>query len=373
MPLSDLTVVEFAGLGPVPFAGVVLAGLGANIIRVDRPGGPAIPDPMIGAVGRGKRSIALDLKQPAGIEVALRLVSGADVLLEGYRPGVMERLGLSPDVCLAANPDLIYGRMTGWGSDGPYASMAGHDINYIALTGALHAIGDVDRMAPPLNLVGDGGGAMFLVAGVLAALHDRVRSGGTVVHSAIVDGAASLMSPFYELSAIGLWEDRRDSNILDGGAPFYTTYTTSDGKSMAVGALEPHFYAKLLEGLELDAVELPAQKDRSGWPQLRQAIGDRFAMRSRAEWTTVFEDTDACVTPVLALSEAPDHPHNAQRAVFGGRDGRRLPNPTPRIGNDPSTPLTESVEPGADTAAVLVELGLGPAEITSLLESGAVA
>jgi alpha-methylacyl-CoA racemase len=373
MPLSDLNVVEFAGLGPVPFAGMVLAGLGANILRVDRPGGPASPDPMIGAVGRGKRSIALDLKQPAAIEVALQLVGWSDVLLEGFRPGVMERLGLGPDVCLTTNPDLIYGRMTGWGSDGPYSTMAGHDINYIALTGALHAIGDADRMAPPLNLVGDGGGAMFLVAGVLAALHDRPRSGGTVVHSAIVDGAASLMSPIYELSAIGLWEDRRDSNILDGGAPFYTTYTTSDGESMAVGAIEPHFYAKLLAGLGLDAVDLPAQNDRSGWPELLQTIGDRFATRTRAEWTMVFEDTDACVTPVLALSEAPDHPHNTQRAVFGGRGGRRLPNPTPRIENEPTTPLTESVEPGADTAAVLVELGLGLDEIASLMDSGAVA
>ena len=373
MPLSDVTVIEFAGLGPVPFAGMVLAGLGADVIRVDRPGGPTIPDPMIGAVGRGKRSIALDLKQPAAIDVVLKLVGRSDVLLEGFRPGVMERLGLGSEDCFDKNPGLVYGRMTGWGSDGPYASMAGHDINYIALTGALHAIGDADRMAPPLNLVGDGGGAMFLVAGVLAALHDRARSGGTVVHSAIVDGAASLMSPFYELSAIGLWEDRRDSNILDGGAPFYTTYTTSDGESMAVGALEPHFYAKLLEGLGLDAVDLPAQNDRSGWPELRQTIGSRFATRNRAEWTTVFEDTDACVTPVLALSEAPDHPHNAQRAVFGGRGGHRLPNPTPRIGNDPTLPLTESVEPGADTAAVLFELGLGPDEIASLSESGAVA
>ena len=248
MPLSDVTVVEFAGLGPVPFAGMVLAGLGANVIRVDRPGGPAIPDPMVGAVGRGKRSIALNLKQPAATDVALRLVGRSDVLLEGFRPGVMERLGLGPAECLAANRDLVYGRMTGWGQDGPYSTMAGHDINYIGMAGALHTIGDADRAIPPLNLVGDGGGAMFLVAGVLAALHDRERSGGTVVNSAILDGAASLMSPFYELLAVGLWEDRRDENLLDGGAPFYTTYTTSDGGSMAVGALEPHFYAALLRG-----------------------------------------------------------------------------------------------------------------------------
>ncbi len=260
MPLDDLCVIELAGLGPVPFAGMILAGLGAGVIRVDRPGGPPIPDPMIGAVGRGKRSIALDLKKPEGVDILLRLVADADVLLEGYRPGVVERLGISPDDCLDVNPDLVYGRMTGWGADGPYASMAGHDINYIGLSGALHAIGEPERPAPPLNLVGDnGGGAMYLVAGVLAAIHDRERSGGTVVHAAMVEGAASLMAPFYAMAAGGLWEDRRDANLLDGGAPFYTTYRTRDGKWMAVGPLEPLFYAEMLTGLCLDPAELPGQ------------------------------------------------------------------------------------------------------------------
>lgn len=371
MPLRDVTVVEFAGLGPVPFAGMVLAGLGANVIRVDRPGGPAIPDPMVGAVGRGKRSIALNLKHPAAIDVALQIVGRSDVLLEGFRPGVMERLGLGPGECSVANPDLVYGRMTGWGQDGPYSTMAGHDINYISLAGALHSIGGPDRPIPPLNLVGDGGGAMFLVAGVLAALHDRGRSGGTVVNSAILDGTASLMSPFYELLAIGRWEDRRGENLLDGGAPFYTTYTTSDGGSMAVGALEPHFYAALLSGLELDAANLPSQYDQAGWPELREIIGARFATRTRKEWTAVFDGTDACATPVLALSEAPEHPHNSERQVFDGPAGHPLPNPSPRFDDRHAVPLGDNPEPGADTAAILTELGRGPDEIMMLQESGA--
>ena len=371
MPLSDVTVVEFAGLGPVPFAGMVLAGLGANIIRVDRPGGPAIPDPMVGAVGRGKRSIALDLKQPAAVDVALQLVGRSDVLLEGFRPGVMERLGLGPEECLTANPDLVYGRMTGWGQNGPYSTMAGHDINYIGLAGALHTIGDADRAAPPLNLVGDGGGAMFLVAGVLAALHDRERSGGTVVNSAILDGAASLMSPFYELLAIDLWEDRRGGNLLDGGAPFYTTYTTRDGGTMAVGALEPHFYTELLNGLELDAADLPNQHDQAGWPELREIIGAQFATRTREEWTAVFDGTDACTTPVLALSEAPNHPHNVERSLFDGPADHRLPSRSPRFESTPDAQLGGNVEPGANTTTILGELGWDTQDINALLRSGA--
>ena len=373
MPLSDVTVLEFAGLGPVPFAGMVLAGLGANVIRVDRPGGPPVPDPMVGAVGRSKRSIALDLKSEAAIEVILRLVAEADVLLEGHRPGVMERLGIGPDACLAVNPLVIYGRMTGWGSDGPYAHMAGHDINYIGLSGALHAIGDADRIAPPLNLVGDnGGGAMYLVAGVLAALHDRDRSGGTVVEAAMVDGSASLMSPFYEMAAIGLWKDRRDRNFLDGHAPFYTTYKTSDGGWMAVGPLEPAFYATMLDGLGLDPEHLPSQYDRNGWPELRDSIGAVFAQRTRAEWEEVFAGTDACVTPVLSLAEAPQHLHNVARGVFCGPDGHRLPSPAPRIGGRLPQELGPVSEPGADTLGILSELGLDAAEIEALRRSGIV-
>lgn len=372
MPLHSVSVVEFAGLGPVPFAGMVLAGLGADVVRIDRPGGPAIPDPMVGALGRGKRSIVLDLKLTPAVETALRLVGEADILLEGFRPGVMERLGLGPDVCFAANPALVYGRMTGWGPDGPYASMAGHDINYTGLSGALHAVGEAHRIAPPLNLVGDGGGALFLVAGVLAALCDRDRSGGTVVNAAILDGAAALMAPFYEMTGSGLWEDRRDANLLDGHAPFYTTYETSDGRWMAVGSLEPPFFTQLLEGLGLDPAGLPEQYDRSGWSKLRRILADAFSAGTQAEWTAVFDGTDACVTPVLSLSEAPDHPHNASRAVFDRQHDHRLPNPTPRVGSGAVRALGPNPQPGADTDDVLAEAGLDRVAVDELRASGAV-
>ncbi len=371
MSLSDVTVLEFAGLGPVPFAGMVLAGLGADVMRIDRPGGPAIPDPMVGAVGRGKRSIALDLKQPEAVDAALRLVGHSDILLEGFRPGVMERLGIGPEACLATNPALIYGRMTGWGPDGPYAAMAGHDINYTGLSGALHAVGDAGRIAPPLNLVGDGGGAMFLVAGVLAAFSDRHRSGGTVVNAAILDGAAALMAPFYEMAGSGVWDDHRDANILDGYAPFYTTYETRDRRWMAVGPLEPHFYARLLDGLGLDSAALPAQYDRAGWPELRRRFSEAFSTRTQAEWMVKFEGTDACVTPVLSLSEAPDHPQNVARTVFDQRDDRRLPSATPRIGSNDPRDLGPNPAPGADTYEILTALGLDPAQIDELRSRGA--
>jgi len=373
MPLDGLTVVELAGQGPVPFAGMILAGLGADVILVDRPGGSPIPDPMVGAVGRGKRSIALDLKMSEGVNVLLALVADADVLLEGYRPGVVERLGIGPDHCLEVNPDLVYGRMTGWGADGPYASMAGHDINYIGLSGALHAIGGTERPVPPLNLVGDnGGGAMYLVAGVLAAIHDRERSGGTVVHAAMVEGAASLMAPFYEMAAGGLWEDRREVNLLDGSAPFYTTYETSDGKWMAVGPLEPKFYAELLGGLDIDPAGLPDQYDRDRWPELWRRLADAFAERTRAEWEDVFTGTDACATPVLSLTEAPAHPHNVARRVFGGPADHRLPNPTPRIGGREPATLADAPGIGADTDDVLSRLGYEDARIRELRDLGVV-
>lgn len=372
MPLSDVTVVEFAGLGPSPFAGMVLAGLGASVIRVDRPGGPPIPDPMSGALGRGKRSIALNLKHSADVDVALSIVRGSDVLLEGFRPGVMERLGLGPEECLAANPLIVYGRMTGWGTEGPYAAMAGHDINFIGMTGALHAIGPADRSVPPLNLVGDGGGALFLVAGVLAALHDRERSGGTVVHSAIVDGATSLMGPFYEMAALGRWQDRRESNLLDGAAPFYTTYATSDGRAMAVGALEPHFYAALLEGLGLDPADLPAQHDLSRWRELREILAAAFVSRSRDEWTAVFDGTDACTTPVLSMGEAQEHPQNAERGAFEGPADHRLPATTPRFDGQPGRVLEPTREPGADTEAILAEFGLSSDSDVASSDDGAV-
>lgn len=352
---------------------MILAGLGADVILVDRPGGHPISDPMFGAVGRGKRSIALDLKRAEGVEVLRALVADADILLEGYRPGVVERLGIGPDDCMRANPDLVYGRMTGWGADGPYASMAGHDINYVGLSGALHAIGGDERPVPPLNLVGDnGGGALYLVAGVLAAIHDRERSGGSVVDAAMIEGSASLMAPFYEMAAVGLWEDRREANLLDGSAPFYTTYQTSDGKWMAVGPLEPQFYAEMLSGLGIEASEIPDQYDRDRWPELRRTFAAAFAERTRAEWEDVFEGTDACVTPVLSLTEAPEHPQNVARRVFEGPADHRLPNPTPRIdGNNPSV-LADAPTVGADTTGILSRLGFDDARIQALRDLGAV-
>ena len=369
-PLDRLTVIELAGLGPVPFSGMILAGLGADVIRVDRIGGPSAPDLFDGALGRGKRSIALDLKTPEAVDIVLGLVAGANVLLEGYRPGVVERLGVGPDDCLAANPDLVYGRMTGWGADGPFASMAGHDINYTGLSGALHAIGSSEQPIPPLNLVADnGGGAMYLVAGVLAAIHDRDRSGGAGVDASMIEGAASLMAPFYEMSANGLWEDHRDANLLDGNAPFYTTYRTSDDRWMAVGPLEPVFYAKLLSGLELDPAELPGQYDKGRWPELRRSIANAFAKRTRVEWESVFDGTDACVTPVLSIAEAPEHRQNIARQVFGGRADHRLPNPTPRIdGGDP--PALDDAPPiGDDTGEILIQLGYADDRIQALRDA----
>jgi alpha-methylacyl-CoA racemase len=372
-PLEGVRVIELAGLGPVPFAGMVLAGMGADVVVVDRIGGPPIPDVMIGAVGRGKRSVAIDLKHPDGARTVLRLVEGADVLVEGFRPGVAERLGLGPDDCLGVNDDLIYGRMTGWGNSGPYAAMAGHDINYIGLVGALHTIGDEDASIPPLNLVGDyGGGAMYLVAGVLAALLDRETGGGRVVEAAMVDGAASLMSPFYAMYGTGLWTEDRGENLLDGGAPFYTTYVTGDDKQVAVGALEPRFYSALLDGLGLSEDDLPDRLDRSRWPELRRNLGDAFMTRTRDEWEAVFAGTDACVTPVLGLDEAPRHPANAERRVFTDAGGFPLPVPAPRFG-DPVVELGKAPGPGEDTDEVLVQAGLTADEIDRLRGDGAVA
>ena len=371
-PLEDLRVIEVAGIGPVPFAAMLLAELGADIVRVDRtrPGG--MIDPMVGAVGRGRRSVAVDLKQPAGVEVVLRLAETTDVLIEGFRPGVTERLGFGPDACFERNPRLVYGRMTGWGRDGPYRTMAGHDINYIGLVGALHAVGEADRPIPPLNLVGDyGGGALFLVSGILAALVDRDRSGGVVVDTAMMDGAASLMSPIYQMKASGLWEDDRARNLLDGGAPFYRTYRTSDGEWMAVGALEPAFYAALLRGLRLSDADLPGQLERDGWPVIEAAFTDAFSARTRAEWEATFAGTDACVTPVLSLDEAPGHPHNVARGVFESSSGATLPTSAFRATAPGS--LVPTRVPGADTDQILTEAGYSADAIATLRENETIA
>lgn len=336
-PLAGLKVVELAGIGPGPHAAMILADLGADVVRVDRPSGglelgvPDFPDPTL----RGRRRVAANLKEPGGKETVLRLVEQADVLLEGFRPGVTERLGVGPEECLARNPKLVYARMTGWGQEGPMAQRAGHDINYISLTGALHAIGRKgERPVPPLNLVGDfGGGSMLLVIGVMSALWEAQRSGrGQVVDAAMVDGVAMLNQMFWGLLAQKVWIDEPDSNLLDGHAPFYDTYTCADGRHVAVGAIEPQFYAAMLSGLGLaDEASLPGQHDRDGWPELRTRLTEVFASRSRDEWAAVFEGTDACVTPVLAFGEAAAHPHLAARQTIVESNGVSQAAPAPRF------------------------------------------
>jgi alpha-methylacyl-CoA racemase len=345
-PLAGLKVVELAGIGPGPHAAMVLGDLGAEVVRIDRPsGGLALGTSGADPTLRGRRRVAADLKDPAGVEAVLRLVEHADVLLEGYRPGVTERLGVGPDDCHARNPRLVYARMTGWGQDGPMAPRAGHDINYISLTGALHAIGRAgERPVPPLNLVGDfGGGSMLLVVGVLAALWEAQRSGrGQVVDAAMVDGASLLSQMVWGMLGQGLWTDGREENLLDGHAPFYDTYTCADGRYVAVGALEPQFYAALLTGLGVDAGELPAQYDRAGWPALRARFTEVFASRTRDEWAARFDGTDACVTPVLAFGEAAAHPHLAARGTIVDNDGA-----PPRAAPAPRFSRTTTTVPGA--------------------------
>jgi len=377
-PLAGVTVMEMAGLGPAPFCGMVLADLGADVVRVDRAGklvGGHTPSTRHDLHNRGKRSIGVDLKTDAGVEVVTRLAAAGDALIEGYRPGVMERLGVGPAHCLAANPRLVYGRMTGFGQEGPYASMAGHDIDYIALSGALHAIGPEDAPVPPLNLVGDfGGGGLLLAVGVLAALvHASATGVGQVVDAAMIDGSALLTTSHHGHLAEGWWQDRRRSNLLDGGAPFYSVYPTADDGHVAVGALEPHFFATLLEGLDLDPDSVPAQTDRGGWEEMRRLFADRFVSESRDHWSQRFADTDACVVPVLSFGEAPDHPHNRSRGTFVTVEGVTQPGPAPRFSDTPGEIRSGPVAPGADTDAVLAVLGYSEAEVGRLRASGAVA
>jgi crotonobetainyl-CoA:carnitine CoA-transferase CaiB-like acyl-CoA transferase len=380
-PLDGVRVIEIASLAPAPFGCMIMSDLGADVLRVERPAScrPDLPEP-VDPLTRGRSSIGLNLKDPAGIELLLRLIENADVLVEGFRPGVTERLGFGPEICAARNPGLIYARMTGWGQDGPLASTAGHDIDYIGVSGALHPIGRAgERPVPPLNLIGDfGGGGMLLAVGVLAALVERQRSGlGQVVDAAMVDGSALLSSFIYGLRARGAWRDERGVNLLDGGAPFYDTYTTSDGKYVAVGAIEPQFYAALLKGLGLEGAELPAQLDPSGWPALRRQFTAIFAQRTRDDWTAVFEGTDACVAPVLSAAEAPTHPHNAARGVFTDVGGLTQPAPAPRFGRTPADQPAPPVRPGANTNALLGTeesgLGLTSDEIANLRAQGVVA
>ena len=375
-PLAGVRVVELAGIGPSPFAAMLLADLGADVVRIDRPGEASLPVPLppeLDLLRRGRPSVSLDLKHPDGLATALALVERADVLVEGYRPGVAERLGLGPDECLARNPRLVYGRMTGWGQDGPLAQAAGHDIGYVAITGALHAIGRAGGPPQvPVNLVGDfGGGALYLVVGVLAALLEARTSGrGQVVDAAIVDGTAHLSALVVGLVSAGLWSDQRGTNLLDTGAPFYDVYETSDGGFVAVGPLEPAFYAELLRLLEItDAA--PDRLDPRQWPVLRALLAETFGRRTRDEWTALFEGSDACVEPVLSYVEAPTHPHLAARGTYVEHHGMVQPAPAPRFSRTPARLGTPPSTPGADTRTALAAWGIEG--VDALLASGAAA
>lgn len=368
-PLTGVRVVELAGIGPGPFAAMVLADLGADVVRVDRPGGSGLAiDPQYDLTNRNKRSVLIDLKAEGAAEDILALVERADILIEGNRPGVAERLGVGPTECLARNPRLVYGRMTGWGQQGPLAERAGHDIAYIAVTGALGMIGKPDEPpAIPANILGDyAGGSLYLVIGVLAALqHARSEGGqGQVVDAAIVDGTAHLTTMVHAMMAAGGWQDRRGSNLLDGGCPFYGSYATADGEYMAVGPLEQRFYNEFIALLGLER-EVPARKDFARWGELRTAVADRFLTRTRAQWTRVFEGTDACVAPVLSLREAPAHPHLAARGTFVDHDGIVQPAPAPRFSTTPSAVRTGPALPGAHQEAVAREWGVPAVRATS--------
>ncbi|WP_374576951.1 CaiB/BaiF CoA transferase family protein [Phenylobacterium sp.] len=372
-PLSGLKVVEFAGIGPGPFCGMLLSDLGADVVRIDRKGqGRASPADI---TSRGRRSVGLDLKTPAAIETCLKLMEGADAVFEGFRPGVMERLGLGPDVALARNPKLVYGRMTGWGQFGPYANAAGHDMNYIAITGALHAIGTGDKPVPPLNLVGDfGGGALYLAFGLLAGvLNARETGKGQVIDCAMSDGAASLMAMFYGFKASGMWKEQRRANLLDGGAHFYDTYQCSDGKWVSIGSIEPQFYALLLEKTGINDPDFAAQMDRGRWDGLREKLAHVIAQKTQAEWTDIMGATDVCFAPVLDLDEAPRHPHNVARQTFVELGGVVQPAPAPRFSATPGAIQGPPPAIGAHDREALGDWGFSDAEIEALKASGALA
>ncbi len=375
-PLQGLSVVEIAGAGPAPFCAMVLADLGADVVRVDR----AAKREVLGVTAaqlscRGKRSIAVDLKSPEGVAIVLRLAAQADALIEGFRPGVAERLGIGPEDCWASNPRLVYARGTGYGQDGPLAARAGHDIDYVAVAGALHPIGRPgERPVPPLNLVADfGGGGMLLVVGVLAGIFEAARSGrGQVVDAAMVDGVALLTTVLHEMRSRGLWVDERGANLVDGGAPFYDTYETSDGRYVAVGAMEPEFFAELVSLLGLDADELPDQLDRGRWPLLRARFAQAIRQRTRDEWAELAADVDACLVPVLELGEAPTHPLHRQRETFIDVGGSLVPSPAPRFSRTPAARPRPAPERGADTDGVLRDAGYTSDEIAVLRGAGAI-
>lgn len=377
-PLHGIRVIEMSALGPVPFCAMMFSDLGAEVIKIDRAGAarPGVPmDQRFDVMSRGRRSIALDLKHPEGIEIVLQLVSTADVLIEGMRPGAMERLGLGPETCLARRPSLVFGRMTGWGQSGPFAERAGHDINYISLNGVLHSVGlSGGPPVPPINLVGDyGGGSMFLVTGVLAALLEVQTSGkGQVIDAAMLEGSSYLMSTIHMFTGAGMWSGGRGNNLLDSGAPFYRVYETSDGQYMAVGAIEPKFYSEFVAGLGLDISALPSPMDQQQWPTLHKLFAETFLTRSRREWTTVFEQRDACVTPVLSIEESSEHEQNLQRENFVEVSGIRQPNIAPRFSRTPASVEPRVSQAGAEGRDLLQELGLGQARIKELCDSAVV-
>ncbi|MBN9698205.1 MAG: CoA transferase [Zoogloea sp.] len=379
-PLHGVKVIEFAALGPCPMAAMILADLGAEVVRIERKPAPGAKpasdlfDPKIDILNRSRRVLTLDLKKPEGLAAARELVSKADILVEGYRPGVMERIGLGPDACLAANPRLVFGRMTGWGQTGPLAHAAGHDINYLSLSGALSAIGEAGgKPVVPLNLVADcGGGAMLLVVGVLAALTEARTSGqGQVVDAAMTDGSALLMTMMYTLKAMGQWSAERGSNLLDGGAHFYDTYRCADGKYLSIGPIEPQFYALFLDKAGITDPDFKLQWDRARWPELKRRLAAHLETRSRDEWCALLEGSDACVAPILSMDEAPEHPHNRARGTFIELDGVIQPAPAPRFSRSvPAQPRPPVV--GASGEKVLTDWGFTPEAITGLRQAGAI-
>ncbi|MBP8247502.1 MAG: CoA transferase [Phenylobacterium sp.] len=370
-PLTGLKIIEFAGIGPGPFCGMLLSDLGADVVRIDRKGtGGASP---ANVSARGRRSVGLDLKNPQSIETCLKLLESADAVFEGFRPGVMERLGLGPEVALKRNPKLVYGRMTGWGQTGPYASAAGHDMNYIAISGALHAIGTKDKPVPPLNLVGDfGGGALYLAFGLMAGIISARETGkGQVIDAAMSDGAASLMAMFYGMKASGIWTNDRRANMLDGGAHFYDTYQCSDGKWVSIGSIEPQFYALLLEKTGITDPAFAGQMNRGEWDSLRAKLAEVIGKKTQDEWSAIMGGTDVCFAPVLDLDEAPKHPHNVARQTFVEVAGVVQPAPAPRFSATPGAIQGPPAATGAHDIEALTDWGFSAAEIDALKAAGA--
>ena len=378
-PLTGVKIVEFGGIGPPPMCAMLLADMGADVLRIDRttPSGLGLPVPSrFSVMDRSRRSVALDIKKPEGIETILRLLDQADALIEGFRPGVMERLGLSPEVCLARNPRLVFGRVTGWGQTGPLAHAAGHDLNYIALTGAANAIGRRGQLpTPPLNLVGDfGGGGLYLALGIVAALYEAQRSGqGQAVDAAMVDGAASLMSSIYGLYAAGMLNDRRGENILDSGSHFYDVYETSDGKFISIASIEAKFYAELLQRLGLESETLPDQMDQKHWPEFKNRLTKLFRTKTREEWCEILEGTDVCFAPVLSYDEAPQHPHNKARNTFIEVEGVIQPAPAPRFSRTIEQVQRPPSAPGEHTEEGLSDWGFSREEIEKLRAADVIA